>query len=101
MRLLFHLPYLFLSHIFVVVVVVAFLTLAKTTEALSGDRAGAFIGSGTVLCAPAEVGDGAMTAAGAVVRPGSNIGADELWLGVPARYLRQRALPPKKEGTKA
>ena len=63
--------------------------------------AGAFIGSGTVLCAPAEVGDGAMTAAGAVVRPGSNIGADELWLGVPARYLRQRALPPKKEETKA
>lgn len=63
--------------------------------------AGAFIGSGTVLCAPAEVGDGAMTAAGAVVRPGSNIGADELWLGVPARYLRQRELPPKKEGPKA
>ena len=63
--------------------------------------AGAFIGSGTVLCAPAEVGDGAMTAAGAVVRPGSNIGADELWLGVPARYLRQRELPPKKERPKA
>ena len=53
----------------------------------------AFIGSGTVLCAPAEVGDDAMTAAGAVVKPGSNIKARELWLGVPARYLRQRELP--------
>lgn len=55
--------------------------------------AGAFIGSGTVLCAPSEVGDEAMTAAGAVVKPGSAIKAQELWLGVPARYLRQRELP--------
>lgn len=53
----------------------------------------AFIGSGTVLCAPVEVGEGAMTAAGAVVTPGSNIKAQELWLGVPARYLKQRELP--------
>ena len=53
----------------------------------------AFIGSGTVLCAPVEVGDEAMTAAGAVVKPGSTIKAQELWLGVPARYLRQRELP--------
>lgn len=59
--------------------------------------AGAFIGSGTVLCAPAEVGENAMTAAGAVVKPGTNIQAQELWLGVPARYLRQRELPPKKD----
>ncbi|MFT4511561.1 MAG: bifunctional UDP-N-acetylglucosamine pyrophosphorylase/glucosamine-1-phosphate N-acetyltransferase [Planctomycetota bacterium] len=53
----------------------------------------AFIGSGTVLCAPAQVGDDAMTAAGAVVKPGSNIKTQELWLGVPARYLKQRELP--------
>jgi len=59
--------------------------------------AGAFIGSGTVLCAPVEVGENAMTAAGAIVKPGSNIKAQELWLGVPARYLRQRELPPKKD----
>ena len=58
--------------------------------------AGAFIGSGTVLCAPASVGEGAMTAAGAVVRPGTEIQARELWVGVPARHLRQRELPPKK-----
>jgi bifunctional UDP-N-acetylglucosamine pyrophosphorylase / glucosamine-1-phosphate N-acetyltransferase len=53
----------------------------------------AFIGSGTVLCAPVEVGADAMTAAGAVVKPGSTIKPQELWLGVPARYLRQRELP--------
>ncbi|MEC7726095.1 MAG: NTP transferase domain-containing protein [Planctomycetota bacterium] len=58
--------------------------------------ADAFIGSGTVLCAPAEVGDGAMTAAGAIVKPGTAIQAQELWLGVPARYLRQRQLPTRK-----
>ena len=55
--------------------------------------ANAFIGSGTVLCAPTDVGDGAMTAAGAVVRPGTTIKESELWLGVPARYLRPRTAP--------
>ena len=55
-----------------------------------GERA--FIGSGTVLCAPVVVESEAMTAAGSVVRPGSHIKARELWLGVPARYLRQRQL---------
>jgi len=59
-----------------------------------GDRA--FLGSGTVVCAPAEVGDGAMTGAGSIVKPGTTIKAQELWLGVPARYLRQRGAPPKK-----
>ncbi|MCK5940584.1 MAG: bifunctional N-acetylglucosamine-1-phosphate uridyltransferase/glucosamine-1-phosphate acetyltransferase [Planctomycetes bacterium] len=56
--------------------------------------AGAFIGSGTVLCAPVTVGDQAMTAAGAIVKPGTEIKARELWLGVPARYLRQRDPKP-------
>ena len=66
----------------------------KKHETKIGARA--FVGSGTVLCAPAEVGDDAMTAAGAIVKPGTRIGARELWLGVPARYLRQRELPPAK-----
>ena len=60
--------------------------------------AGAFIGSGTVLCAPAEVADGAMTAAGAVVKPGTHIKDGELWVGVPARYLRQRDAAASKGG---
>ena len=59
-----------------------------------GDRA--FIGSGTVLCAPANVGAGAMTAAGSIVKPGTEIQAGALWLGVPARYLKQRELPSEK-----
>lgn len=60
----------------------------------------AFIGSGTVLCAPVEVGEDAMTAAGAVVKPGTVIDPQQLWLGVPARYLRQRELPPRKGGAR-
>lgn len=63
--------------------------------------ADAFIGSGTVLCAPADVGAGAMTAAGAIVKPGTNIKDGELWLGVPARYLRQREAVRAPDGGKA
>jgi bifunctional UDP-N-acetylglucosamine pyrophosphorylase/glucosamine-1-phosphate N-acetyltransferase len=48
---------------------------------------GAFVGSGTVLCAPAELRDHAMTGAGAVVRPRSVLGESEVWVGVPARKL--------------
>jgi bifunctional UDP-N-acetylglucosamine pyrophosphorylase/glucosamine-1-phosphate N-acetyltransferase len=62
-----------------------------------GERA--FIGSGTVLIAPSEVGDDAMTAAGSIVRPGTKIGPRELWLGVPARFARQRELPPRDGGS--
>ncbi|MFK7738817.1 MAG: bifunctional N-acetylglucosamine-1-phosphate uridyltransferase/glucosamine-1-phosphate acetyltransferase [Planctomycetota bacterium] len=63
-----------------------------------GERA--FIGSGTVLCAPAEVGDDAMTAAGAIVKPGTHIKNAELWLGVPARYVKQRVLQ-QRSGVKS
>ena len=49
--------------------------------------AGAFIGSGTVLIAPTTVEDGGVTGAGAVVKRGSTIGADEVWVGVPARPI--------------
>ncbi len=52
--------------------------------------AGCFVGSGTVLVAPTTLGDRAMTGAGAITRRNSVIGADEVWVGVPARYLKQR-----------
>lgn len=48
---------------------------------------GAFVGSGTVLCAPAEMREHSMTGAGAVVRPKSVVGESEVWVGVPARKL--------------
>ena len=54
-----------------------------------GDRC--FVGSGTVLVAPSTMADGAMTGAGAIVKPNSELGADEVWVGVPARKLKQRA----------
>lgn len=59
-----------------------------------GERS--FIGSGTVLVAPCVVGDRAMVGAGAIVKRGSRIGADEVWVGLPAKYLKQR--PPVATG---
>lgn len=60
----------------------------------------AFIGSGSVIVAPSEVGDDAMTGAGAIVKRGSRVGAREVWVGVPAKLLKQRELPPAKPATK-
>jgi bifunctional UDP-N-acetylglucosamine pyrophosphorylase/glucosamine-1-phosphate N-acetyltransferase len=59
--------------------------------------AGAFIGSGSVIVAPSEVGDEALTGAGAIVTRGTVIGPREVWVGVPARKLKQREMPPAKE----
>lgn len=50
-----------------------------------GDRA--FIGSGTTIVAPNSIGAGATTGAGAVVTRGAEVGAEETWIGVPARRL--------------
>jgi bifunctional UDP-N-acetylglucosamine pyrophosphorylase/glucosamine-1-phosphate N-acetyltransferase len=55
---------------------------------------GAFIGSGTVLVAPAMVGKNAVTGAGAIVVRGE-VPAGEVWVGVPAKPLRKE---PRKEG---
>lgn len=49
---------------------------------------GAFIGSGTVIVAPAKVGDGALTGAGSVVTARTTIGDGEVWVGQPARLHR-------------
>ncbi len=58
---------------------------------------GAFIGSGSVLVAPVTVGDHALTGAGAIVKPHSKVGAGEVWVGVPARMLKPRVMPQRKE----
>jgi bifunctional UDP-N-acetylglucosamine pyrophosphorylase/glucosamine-1-phosphate N-acetyltransferase len=57
-----------------------------------GERA--FIGSGSVLIAPVEIGPGALTGGGAVVTRNSRIPAGEAWVGVPAKPLAKRAAPP-------
>jgi bifunctional UDP-N-acetylglucosamine pyrophosphorylase/glucosamine-1-phosphate N-acetyltransferase len=51
---------------------------------------GAFIGSGTIIVAPARIGAGARTGAGAVVTRGQDIPPGETVVGVPARPLGGR-----------
>ncbi|MDQ3809454.1 MAG: bifunctional UDP-N-acetylglucosamine diphosphorylase/glucosamine-1-phosphate N-acetyltransferase GlmU [Chloroflexota bacterium] len=55
----------------------------------------ASLGSDTLLVAPVRVGARAMTAAGAVVT--HDIPAGEVWIGAPARPLRQRRGQPLDE----
>ncbi len=60
-----------------------------------GDRA--FVGSGTVIVAPSHIGADAMTGAGAIVKRDSKIGDREVWVGVPARFVKTREPRPVKE----
>jgi len=65
---------------------------------------GAFVGSGSVLVAPCEIGAGAYTGAGAVVTRNSRLEPGAVWVGVPARPLtRREATPaePRKDSHKA
>jgi bifunctional UDP-N-acetylglucosamine pyrophosphorylase/glucosamine-1-phosphate N-acetyltransferase len=58
-------------------------------KTLVGERA--FIGSGSVLVAPVEVGPRAVTGAGAIVTRGKRVPDGETWVGVPAKPLGNRA----------
>ena len=60
-------------------------------ETLIGERC--FVGSGTVIVAPSKLGDRSMTGAGAIVKRGTEVGPGEVWVGVPAKKLKQRELP--------
>jgi bifunctional UDP-N-acetylglucosamine pyrophosphorylase/glucosamine-1-phosphate N-acetyltransferase len=51
---------------------------------------GCFVGSGTVIVAPNQLGARSMTGAGAIVKRGSEIGEEEVWVGVPAKLLKRR-----------
>lgn len=48
----------------------------------------ALIGMGAIVLDGAEIADHAMIGAGALVSPGSKVGAGQLWLGAPARHVR-------------
>ncbi|MFN0241544.1 MAG: bifunctional N-acetylglucosamine-1-phosphate uridyltransferase/glucosamine-1-phosphate acetyltransferase [Planctomycetota bacterium] len=58
----------------------------------------AFVGSGTVIVAPNTIGDGATTGAGAVVTRDAGVGAQEVWVGVPAKKLARRSAPGGSAG---
>ena len=57
---------------------------------------GAFIGSGSMLVAPVEIGAGAMTAAGSVVT--HDVPPGKLAVGVPARIRDPKQRPPAGDG---
>ncbi|MFQ5504505.1 MAG: bifunctional N-acetylglucosamine-1-phosphate uridyltransferase/glucosamine-1-phosphate acetyltransferase [Planctomycetota bacterium] len=61
-----------------------------------------FIGSGTIIVAPAEVQEGAATGAGAVLTHGTRVPPGAVFVGVPARPLRKAgqasAEEPSQEG---
>lgn len=58
---------------------------------------GCFVGSGTVLVAPTTLANGAMTGAGAITKRGSALGENEIWVGVPARFLKRREAKAKEQ----
>ena len=49
---------------------------------------GAFVGLGAIVMDGAVIETGGMLAAGSLLPPGKVIGAGQLWVGRPARYLR-------------
>ena len=49
----------------------------------------ALIGMGATLLDDVEVGEGAIVAAGALVLKGTQIGAYEVWGGVPAKFIKK------------
>lgn len=57
----------------------------------------AFIGSGSVIVAPSEIGDDSLTGAGAIVARNTKVPPGEVWVGVPAKRLKARELPPAKD----
>ena len=52
-------------------------------------RDNALIGMGSTLLDNVVVGEGAIVAAGAVVTSGTVIGPNELWAGVPAKFVKK------------
>ena len=57
----------------------------------------ALIGMGAVVMDDAEVGSGAIVAAGAVVLSRTKIGANELWGGAPAKFIKMVEPEKSKE----
>ena len=57
----------------------------------------ALIGMGSVLLDDAEIGEGAIIAAGSVVTARTKVGAYELWGGVPAKFIKMVSPEQGKE----
>ena len=57
----------------------------------------ALIGMGSTLLDDAEIGEGAIIAAGSVVTARTKVGASELWGGVPAKFIKMVSPEQGKE----
>ena len=63
---------------------------------------GAFIGSGTTIVAPNEIGAGATTGANSVITTSAVVGENEVWAGIPARRFEgSRSVAQRKSEAKA
>lgn len=49
------------------------------------------IGVGAIIMPGVTIGNNALVAAGSVVTKGTHIGAGEIWGGIPAKFIKQRA----------
>lgn len=58
---------------------------------------GVWLGSGCMLLGPCKVGDNAVIAAGAVVTPGTNVPANALFGGIPAKQIAELSFPDEKD----
>lgn len=59
-------------------------------------RDGALIGMNATVLDKAEIGEGSIVAAGAVVTGGTKIPAHEIWAGIPAKFVK-KATPGQAE----
>ena len=63
--------------------------MAVVHGATLADRA--FVGMGAVAMDGAHIGEGAMLGAGALLSPGKAIPAREIWVGRPAKFLKEQS----------
>lgn len=52
-------------------------------------KKGALVGMGATVLDRAEIGEGAIIAANALVTQGTKVGKNEIWAGIPAKFIKK------------
>jgi bifunctional UDP-N-acetylglucosamine pyrophosphorylase / glucosamine-1-phosphate N-acetyltransferase len=68
-------------------------------QTVVGDRA--FVGSGTTIVAPNQIGEDATTGAGSVITRKAKVGPGEVWAGIPAKRLEGSKGPQEERKARA